>query len=53
MSLSFWIQIFLNITYQFSQKLDEIKIKVLEQKNNAEKILIQELTREQIEITYS
>jgi ribonuclease D len=34
------------------KKLDEIKIKVLEQKNKAEKILIQELTREQIETTY-
>ena len=34
------------------KKLDEIKIKVLEQKNKAEKILIQELTREQIEITF-
>ena len=33
------------------KKLDEIKIKVLEQKNKTEKILIQELTREQIEIT--
>jgi ribonuclease D len=35
------------------KKLDEIKIKILEQKNNAEKILIKELTREQIEITYN
>ena len=33
------------------KKLDEIKIKVLEQKNKAGKFLIQELTREQIEIT--
>ena len=34
------------------KKLDEIKIKVLDQKNKTEKILIKELTREQIEITY-
>jgi DNA polymerase I-like protein with 3'-5' exonuclease and polymerase domains len=33
------------------KKLDEIKIKVLEQKNNAERILIQKLTREQIKST--
>jgi DNA polymerase I-like protein with 3'-5' exonuclease and polymerase domains len=33
------------------KKLDEIKIKVLEQKNKAGKFLIHELTREQIEIT--
>jgi DNA polymerase-1 len=33
------------------KKLDEIKIKVFEQKNKAEKNLIQELTREQVEIT--
>ena len=32
------------------KKLDEIKIKVLEQKNKAEKILIKELTRDKIEL---